>query len=307
MKNKAMLLIPILIGIMFVLPTVSAGAAAWFNMTLPAWANVTTGTNNVSFTVSVAAIYNVTNVSCYYNLSGGASYPGSNATFLGTDINGSNGDTSFTITGTLGTAATRLANISCILFNESTSVGKVELEGGNSSVDAMNVTVDGTAPVLTLGLDTTNIGTRTAVLMKWTVTDSGSRLRNVSVIVTSPDSQKCPNYPVVNGTLDSIALTSYSPIQAVIQNEQTMCAGDYTVNLTASDYSGNLNSNTIVFRASVQGKKDGGNTLGGTTGGPGENLGNFESSSLPLGEQGTNIAIILVIAGAAYLFFKRKK
>lgn len=297
-----MLLIPILLGAMFILPMVSAGASTWFNMTLTDFANVTTGTNNVTTTVAVAADYNVTNVTCYYNSSGGAQYPNQNTTFFGTTVNSSALDSSFTITGTISTDSNNL-NMTCVLANDSDSAGVLPLAGGNSTVSARAIKVDGTLPVLTLSLDSANIGVRDPLLVKWTIVDSGSKIQYYYINTTTPDNAKCPKIQSAAGVSGSDTTTTS---QDSLNGEQTACAGTYTVNLTAIDYSGNLASTKKTFAASMAGlTKGGSNTLGGSDV-SGFSQGSEINSNLPLGETGTNVAIIVVIGAALYLFFRKK-
>lgn len=298
MNKKVMLLIPVLLGVIFLSPLISAADPAWFNMTLTDFTNSTTGTNNISFTVSVAAVYNVTNVTCYYNSSGGAQYPNQNATFLDDNINTSTGDTSFSIVGTISSESSNL-NMTCVLANDSDSAGVLPLAGGNSTISARRIIIDGTAPTLSLALDIKDIGVRDPVLVTWTVSDSSSKIQYYWLNITTPDSQKCPTI----ASTSSSSTTSSATNKDSLVDDQTACAGDYTVNLTAADYSGNLASTSLTFTARLAGKTKGGsNTLGGA-----DTSTLWKKETLPLGETGTNIAILLILGGALYLFFKRKK
>lgn len=298
MKNKkVMLLIPILIGVLFLLPLTGAADSTWFNMTLTDFNNVTTGTNNVSVIVRVAAIYNVSNVTCYYNTSGGAQYPNYNLTRFNGAINTSAGQTSFTLTSTISTESSNL-NLTCVLTNSSNSDGTLALGGGNNTISARGIKVDGTAPTLSIALDIKDIGVRDPILVTTTVSDSNSQIQYYYVNITTPDSSKCPTIASTSST----TTTSSATDKDSLVDGQTACAGDYTVNLTAVDYSGNLASTSKTFTARLAGKtKTGSNTLGGT----GEST-LWKKGELPLGETGTDIAILIILGIAFYYLLKKK-
>jgi hypothetical protein len=285
MNKKVILVIPVLIGVMFLLPLISAAAPS-FNL-------VDNGnyTQSISVTVSVIAAENVTNVTCYRNLTGGAQYPAQNASnFLGTAINSSKGQTSFTVTGTISSDISRKVNITCVLSNNSNSAGILALPGGNATISAKNLTIDSTAPTNGLSLETESLSTRDSILIKWAYADATSGLASYTTTITSPDTQECP----------TITESGASGEDALVDLE-TYCPGTYTVTAAVTDFSGNTGDVTKTFKVSSAGNnKLGSNNLGGTT------AGSLGQKTLPLGTTGTNLVIIVIIGGAIYLFAKRK-
>jgi len=278
MNKKVMLLIPVLIGIMFVLPLLSATTI----LVTPA----TNGnyTKSLSFSLTggnnPGQANNMTNVTCYYNASGGTA-----ATFLIEMLNSSVSSTTFSGVGTL-TSETETYNITCKVYNMTTL---------NSTLYASGITIDGTTPVTTLSLETENLQSRDSNLIQWTASDATSGLVSVVTTITSPDTGRCPTktYTDTNG---KYALT----------DDATACSGTYTVLVTATDYSGNIGTSTKTFKVSSSGlTKSGSNTLSGSQKSQ-FSQGQEINSNKPLGETGTNIAIIIILGVAIYLFVKRK-
>ena len=301
MNKKVMLIIPILIGIMFVLPLIMAVSTV--SMTIKDYSNLT---KSLSTVVSVSGTDNVTNITCFYNATGGAQYPALNTTYWASAINTSQGQSTFTLTGTyVGSDTNKNVNITCAIFNATTG-GTLQLPAGNGTVSAQNVTIDSANPITTLQLDIANIGTRDPILVKWSAVDSGSKLATFSINVTTPDSNRCPPVNITNSSDLTAGVTGSTLTgQYQVLGDQNACGGTYTVTLTATDFSGNSGALTKTYRVSLSGLKSGSNTLGGVS--QSTLASNQANKNLILGDTGTSIAIILIIGAAAYLFFKRKK
>jgi hypothetical protein len=301
MINKRLLVLSLAFVVMLSMTLLVSAAAP--SMSISNWYNATTSTGNLSITVDVIAAENVTNVSCYYNASGGPSYPTLNLTYLGSSINSSKGQTSFTIPGTIATEYAHIVNVTCMLFNDSDSAGKLELPGGNGSVSRWNITIDGTAPTLTLSIEQDRIAKRDSELLVWTGSDSGTGMQSVSLTTVSSDTTNCPTVTSTT-TIDGKSATAG---QDALIDEQTVCSGEYTVTWTATDYSGNKETKTGTFTVMAAGlTKSGSNTLGGSSKSSlsdGNEVGN--SSSL-LGTGNTK-SILLIVVIVIFLYFVLKK
>ena len=288
MNKKIMLLIPILLGIMFVMPLMSAAVAVF---TSPA-----TNTNHTS-AISVIVTYvnstgnNITsplsaNTNFYYNSSASATWT---AVTCGSAV-----ITNTTYSCTIAiTAITDRKN-----FGLNVTLGNASFYNA-SSATVQPLAVDDTAPVVSLSLETQNMNTRDSLLIQWTSSDATIGLSNTVASITSPDSQKCAliNYTDANG-------------RYALVDEQTKCSGTYTVNVTATDYAGNTATSVSTFEASLSGlSKTGSNTLGGagqSSFSQGSEINAAKKNFLPLGESETNVAIILILGFAFYYLLKKK-
>ena len=281
MNKKVMLLIPILIGVMFVLPLLSAAVA----VVAPA-----TGANlSGSFLVNCSYINgtdltspNAASTSFYF-----VNGTGSENLFLtrtGFTVTSTNVYATLTTADAVGEGA---GAVKCSLGNATSP------RFANASSGAL--TIDDVAPVIVLSLETENLATRDSILIKWTVTGAST----VNTTITSPDAGRCPTktYTDVNA-------------QYAIADDATACSGIYTVRVTAVDATGNVATAVKTFKAGTSGlSKTGSNTLGGDTTSSfsqGQEINSVGSANLPLGQTGTNIAILVILAGGLYLFFKKK-
>lgn len=279
-RNKAIsLLIPLIFGIIFILPLISA---ATLNRPVSNGNYSTTMTVNVTVDSNVAN--NMTNTTCYYNSSGGTA-----TTFLVEILNATAGDLDFTSTSVSISALSDATtyNISCRIFNRTTF---------NSSVSVSSVVIDNTNPTTSLTFDTDSISTSDSISIDWSSSDATSGLNTVTTTLTSPDTSRCPTKTYTSTTGD------YG-----FYGEDTKCRGTYTVLVSAVDYAGNTGTSSKTFKASSSGlTKSGSNTLGGTSKSQFSQGQEINSKNLPLGETGTNIAILIILGAAIYLFIKRK-
>lgn len=277
MNKKVMLIIPILIGIMFILPMLSAAT-----MTAP----VTNGnyTKSLAFDITVGAngVNNMTNTTCYYNSSGGAT-----GTYLLQMLNSSASSTTFTGTAAALSSETRTYNVSCEIRNGTTL---------NSTLYANTITIDGTNPVITLTLDKDRTTVTNTIHLDWTTSDATSGLSTVVTTVTSPNTDRCATKTYTSTTGD-YALTG----------EDTKCEGTYTALVTATDYSGNIGTSTSTFKIDSAGSsKSGSNTgLSGTAGVP-VSTGNIFGTGAN-GGINTNTVIVLIILGICFYYILKKK
>lgn len=280
-NKKVMLLIPVIIGIMFVLPMLSAA------VTVPRPAL----NANLSGTFQVDCSYvNGTDITSPVIASSSFYWNGTGsevlfATRSGDIVN----STDFLVTLTTADAGIvdGVGGIKCALGNSTSP----RYANGTGS----KVTIDDTVPATTLSLETQNLQSRDSILIQWTATDATSGLNTVVTTVTSPDASRCPTktYTDTNG-------------KYALSDDLTVCSGEYTVLVTATDYTGNIGTSTSTFKVSSSGlTKIGSNTLGGTQKSQ-FSQGQEINSTLPLGETGTNIAILVILGCAVYLFFKRK-
>jgi len=283
MNKKVMLLIPVLIGIMFVLPLMSAAVTLNNPVTK---GNYTDITFNCTKLINDAPI-NTTNVTLWYNATGGTV-----GTMLASSKinNDTTNDLSFYLSGISVSSLSDLTtyNFSCKADNGTSQVW---------SAGVGSVTIDNTSPVTTLGLDSTNIYTRDSITIQWTATDATSGLSSVVTTITSPDSSRCPTltYTDTNG-------------KYALSDDKTVCPGVYTVLVTATDRAGNIDTtSTKTFKVTLAGlSKSGSNTLGGSSKSEFTQGSEISNNNLPLGENGTNIVILILILGSLWYFFKKK-
>lgn len=281
MQNKNMLIA--LIATVLIL-SVLPGILAVTTMSSPVTSgNYTTATNNISVIVTVDGNgdNNMSNVSCYYNLAGGA---GSiNSTYLLVAIsNTTASQTLFTGSGTLATESA-VYNITCLVLNGTTL---------NKSIQVTSVRADGTDPVVSLSRESSNVNMNGLQHLTWSAADT--YLKSTTVTMTSPDSTLCPTQTWTDATS-----TNY-----IIPDQYLSCVGTYTVALNANDYSGRTASATsVTFTVDAPGAMGGsGVGVGGggvpaTTGvisGPGK------TSTL-------NISVVLLIAAGIIVYFLIKK
>lgn len=263
---------------------------AMFVLVLPVIMAATTLTTPVSYgnytksltvtvTVDANGGNNMTNVSCYYNASGGPTT--NNATYrLFNDIlNTTSYQTVFTGTASLTTEG-RIYNVSCLVQNR-TSL--------NTTLSSNNVTIDGTNPTVSLALYRPSADVNGLQKLTWTSSDALSLLLSTSVGVDAPGSCPTQNF------------TSSSGTDQVIQSTTMACDGTYTVTVTGTDYSGNAGTTSSTFSAYTPGKRAAGTQT--STSSSSTSTTNVAPSS---GGISTGLIVILVIIGIIYFATKKR-
>jgi hypothetical protein len=279
MNKKQIIPIVLLVALSFAVPLICATS-----MTGPVDNGNYTKSLAIALTVTGNGANNMTNITCYYNATGGPT-----GTFMIQILNTTPQQTSWTGTATLTTEALKLYNVSCQVRNGTTL---------NSTFYAKNITIDGTNPVTSLTLESVSLPVTSSNTISWTATDATAGLKTVVTTVTSPDTGACPTktYTDTNG-------------RYALVDESTRCDGDYTVLVTATDYSGNIGTSTKTFNAYLAGLTAGGSsTLGGNQQSQfsgGSEINSPKQSNLPLGETGTNVAIVLLLVIAIWYFLKK--
>lgn len=174
----------------------------------------------VDITVTSNGANNMTNVTCYYNSSGGAA----TTQFLQI-LNDSVSDLSFTGTGTLTTEATTY-NISCKIQNGTTL---------NSTVSAAGITIDGTNPSCSIKIKSPRIPYKGIQDVTWESADSLS-LVSTLVTINRPQSGADMTYTDASRTL-------------TLLSTDTNYWGDWTTTVLATDRTGNTCTGTTTFKS----------------------------------------------------------
>lgn len=277
MQKQKLILISLLATLMLVLPLVIA--ATTLNSPVN-YGNYTTGSNNISFSVTVDAINNITNISCYYNASGGLTTENSTYKIVQM-VNTSASQTSFTGSGTLPTAGTTY-NITCFIYNITTV---------NSTKSVTNVRIDGTDPVVSISVDKPSTTVSGSEHTTWSSTDTGgSNLKSTTVTLTSPDTTRCSTQTWGNTSTQ----TDY-----LLDTTYLACAGTYTLDILASDHSGRSSTTSTTFQVYAPG-------AGGGSG-MGSNIGTNIGTQNQKPKVDSKTIIILVIAGIVIYFIFKKK
>jgi hypothetical protein len=282
MNKKVILVIPVLIGVMFLLPLISAALST---MTVPGTGGNYSTTLNMVINAVQNGANNITNVTCNYSASGGPT-----TAFLVTILNDSAADLSFTSAVVIsGLTDGRLYNVSCNLYN---STGNVQTK--NTTLYASAVTFDSTAPTNGLHIESSSLSQGNSNTITWAYTDATSGLKSYNTTIVSPDITNCPTVEET-GTTGSDALIE----------TQTDCKGVYTVTGLVTDYSGNTNNLTGTFTVTESGFAKSG-TLGSVTGAnipvsTGSILGGTTG-----GISNKTLLIILVIGIIGYFWLKKK-
>ncbi len=268
MNNKNKLLSTIfLLAILSVIGIASAAST----IDSPEASQNMTGTLNLSVTVGPNDEYNMTNVTCFYNSSGGPA-----TTFLVYIANDSHNSLTFEngsidITGLTETAT---YNISCDIRN---GTGANSYNQTLSFAAADLLTIDSTDPVCSLDGDHKTIPWKGHILLTWTSSDA------VSLVSTST---------TIDGPQDQATITDTDTNDArTLTSQETKYWGDWLVTVTGTDRPGNTGTCTYEFESYLP---DGVDWLE-----PGE-------SKAPL-DAGKTLLILLVVVALAWFVFFRKK
>lgn len=265
MENKN-----VLFSAMFLLVILSIGigmVSAATTMNSPVASGNYTGTLNVSVTVDQNGAFNMTNVTCFYNSSGGLA-----TTFLVAIANTSKSSLVFE-NGSIDISSfteTSTWNISCDVRN---GTGANSL---NQTISVASVTIDSTAPLCTLTGDHKTIPWKGIIQLDWTSSDAVS-LVSTSTTIDGPQDQTTITD---TDTSDSRTLTS----------QETAYWGDWTVTTTATDRPGNTATCTYEFSS----------YLPDDVSGEGE-----VTPKAPL-NTGTIVIGLLIIGAIAYFVMKKK-
>ncbi len=207
-KNMRKINIIITTLILLVIMPMVLGASS---MTVPI------GYTNSSSPITLTVVYdgwndvNMTNMTCYYNASGGPA-----TTTLATVENTTSTQTTFTTTGTLSTDALAIYNISCRL-NMAT--------GTNASFSAANITIDSTDPLCTLDRKYGRPAYKGIQELTWTSSDALS-LISTAVTIDRPQTGSDMSYTDTSKTL-------------TLLSTDTNYVGDWITTLIATDRAGN--------------------------------------------------------------------
>lgn len=189
-------------------------------MTAPVANGNYTKSLTVTVTVTSNGANNMTNVTCYYNSSGGAA----TTQFLQI-LNDSLATTTFTGVGTLTTEAITY-NISCKIQNGTTL---------NSTVSAAGITIDGTNPACSIKIKSPKIPYKGIQDVTWTSTDSLS-LVSTLVTIDRPQSGADMTYTDANRVL-------------TLLSTDTNYWGDWTATVLATDRSSNTCTTSATFKS----------------------------------------------------------
>lgn len=234
---------------------------------------VTGGNYTKSLTVSLTVAQfglpgNATNVTCFYNASGGSTEKG---TVLVAIANTTAAQTAWSSTATL-TTETSTYNVSCRISNVTTV---------NTTLYASGITIDGTNPVVSITRDVPQISQKGLENLVWSSTDTN--LYTTAVSVVSPDTSLCPTLSYTD------AVSSRQLI-----NQQTQCAGTYTATITGTDYSGNSATDSTTWIVNIPDGK----FMGASS-----NVG----ANYPGKASSTNWILIIVVIIIALLIWKGNK
>jgi len=237
-KNILIALIAVLILAVF--PMISAAT-----MTTPVTGgNYTTSPFTVTVVVTGNGGNNMTNVSCWYNQTGGA-----HSTHLVDILNTTSYQTTFTGSATL-TTDLRTYNVTCFVYN-GTSL--------NTTLSATSVTVEGGFPSVILTKESTDVNMNGLQKLTWSSTDATSGVYSTSVTLTSPDSAICPTQTWTDNTK-----TSY-----IIPEQYLACPGEYTVAMTVIDFASNsVDATSLTFDVNAPGAMAGSSVGSGSSGVP---------------------------------------
>ncbi len=215
MKNRnialtASLLLAVVLAIL-VFPTISAATA----IVTPVTSGNYTGT--VAINVTTDGSNEGDNMTCYYNVTGGNI---SVSNYLITIVNSSINDTMFDDSAVSISALTDATtyNISCSVFNATGATPQ-------ASASVAVVTFDSTNPSCTLTGDHLTIPYKGSIALSWTSSDALS-LVSTAVYIDGPQTQT------------TITDTDANEVRT-LTSQDTKYFGDWTVNITGTDRSGN--------------------------------------------------------------------
>ena len=183
--------------------------------------SVPVDSGNYTSPMTVTVIYdghnpqNMTNLTCYTNITGGTAN-----TFGVTVVNTTSTQTTFTGTITLATDALDIYNITCLLQNCTATDCST-----NASFYAANITIDSTDPVCDLTKKHSKPAYKGIQELTWSSSDALS-LISTAVIIDRPQEGDDLTYTDTSRTL-------------TLSSQDTKWLGDWTTTLIATDRSGN--------------------------------------------------------------------
>ena len=182
-----------------------------------------TTTLNISVSVDMNDMDNMTNVTCYYNLSGGAA-----TTFLVEITNSTPKDLVFENSAVSITSLTDATtyNISCQVRNLTTL---------NTTVSNASIMLDSTSPLCSINGDHNNIPWKGIIEITWTSSDAIERV-STAVDIDGPQDQTTVSYTDANKVLDLLS-------------QDTKYVGDWTTNMTVTDRAGNTCTASYTFKS----------------------------------------------------------
>lgn len=232
-KKKKYSIFLVLLSSLFLLSFLSAGNNA---MTSP----INYGNYTTSITVSVntngnGPTGNMTNISCYYNVSGGTADYSSGAPRLVEIYNTTTQQVNFSqaVTVSSFTQANQTYNITCLVQNATGTAITV-----NKTLEVNKISIDYTAPVVTISTDKTSADTKKDIVLTWTSTDATTGIYSTAVSVTSAAGMEC--------IIDPISFTDTSSSDT-LTGDETKCGGLYTATITATDFNSQSTSASTTF------------------------------------------------------------
>ena len=242
-QNKLFITIFLAMFVLAVIPMVSAATTL---------TNTVAGGNYsdsliTTVTVDPNTADNMTNVTCYYNKSGGAA-----TTFLVEMLNSTPDDLVFQNTTVIsGFDETMTYNISCNVYTETGADSTLNL-----TISVAGITFDHTDPLCSLIRQSRTIAWKDTQLITWTSSDALS-LVSTAVYVDRPEEGSTMSYTDTNRVL-------------TLLSQDTKYLGDWTVNITGTDRPGNTCTAEVTFKTYMpdgeiweptEPKKDTGKTL----------------------------------------------
>lgn len=267
--------ITILIGIVALLSLLSLASAA-VTLNTPLAGTNWTGTINFNCTKGLDdAPVNVTNVTLWYNTTGGET-----GTMLASSkINGfptANNSIHLYLSGISVSSLSNLAtyNFSCRAENATSIVWSTGLTG---------ITIDNTAPVMSLSVKPTSAGYGSVIQYKCSSADGLDSSAATTISVTHPTGDSKTSTTLIAGTSDYIGFTD------------TDYAGTYTFTCTDTDYAGNTGTSTQTVSIGAGASRKASVTKDSTV------------ATQAQASSNNSILIIFIILGiVGYLLFKKK-
>ena len=252
---------------LLVLPLIAAA------LDIPVTKNNYTTTLNLQVTVPSGGVWNITNVTCYHNMSG------STQGFLAEMINTTASQLNFSKAVDLTALTDGINyNISCLVQNKTGAVTTL-----NTTLSVSNVTFDSTKPVQTLTLPLSG--------------DFQSYGREIEYRCDSSDAMESATttalakvFTVTHPTGDTTTSTTLTTGSNLLKFTDTDYPGDYVFTCTSTDYTGNVQSSTGTVTI--------------------DNLGRIVKSSGVTSSSGLDTNKILMIALVIFvlwMIFKKKK
>ena len=266
MNNKNIVLTTIFLAmfVLAVLPLVNAATT----IDSPVTGGNYTTTLNVSVSVDANTAHNMTNVTCFYNATGGSA-----TSLLVIIANDSHSDLIFENASIGITGLTDLAtyNISCDVRNSTTL---------NTTVSKATITIDSTSPVCSLVRAHSNFAWKDTQLITWSITDAVG-LDTTGLTTITVDRPEDGSDMTYTDTSRALTLTS----------QDTKYIGDWSVSLTGTDRPGNTCTPSVTFRSYL----------------PNGDIWEAGAPKAPV-DMGKTVLLLLIIGTIVYfVFFNKKK